>query len=59
MLPLILFGGFAAAMAAFSWWLRRKDKHGYPSSRDFGEEKRPEPGVEYRPLESPPSPPFD
>lgn len=59
MLPLILFGGFAAAMAALSWWLRRKDNHGYPSNRDFGEEKHPEPGVHYRPLESPPSPPFD
>ncbi len=59
MLPLILFAGFAAAVAALSWWLRRQDKHGYPSSRDLGEEKRPEPGIKYRPLESPPSPPFD
>jgi hypothetical protein len=59
MLPLILFGGFAAAMSALSWWLRRRDESGYPSSRDFEEDRYPEPGVQYRPLESPPSPPFD
>lgn len=56
---LTLFGGFVIAMVALSWWLRRNDESGYPSGQDFGEERHPEPGVEYRPLESPPSPPFD
>ena len=59
MLPLILFGGFVAVVAILSRWLQGKDESGYPSSRDFGEEQHPEPGVQYRPLESPPSPPFD
>ena len=59
MLPLLLFGGFAALMATLSIWLRRRDRSGYPSSRSFGEEEHPEPGPHFRPLESPPSPPFD
>ena len=59
MWTVILLLGSIALIAGLSKWLRRFDESGYPSSRDYGEERHPEPGIHYRPLEAPPSPPFD
>ncbi|REK21310.1 MAG: hypothetical protein DWQ40_04190 [Actinobacteria bacterium] len=57
--PALIIAGFAFGMVALSRWLRRVDRSGYPSSQSEGEESHPEPGPHYRPLEAPPSPPFD
>jgi hypothetical protein len=52
-------GGCIVALTALSLWLRRRDRFGYPSRQSEGEEMHPTPGVQFRRLEVPPSPPFD
>lgn len=52
-------GGCIVLLTALSMWLRRRDRLGYPSRLSEGEEFHPEPGVHFRRLEAPPSPPFD
>lgn len=59
MADLLIVIGSVIGIIALSYWLRRRDRHGYPSKQSEGEEDHPEPGPHYRPLESPPSPPFD
>lgn len=53
-----LFGSVAGVIA-LSIWLRRRDRAGYPSKMSEGEEIHPEPGIQFRRLEVPPSEPFD
>ena len=59
MIPALLIGGSIVGVIALSRWLRRLDESGYPSRRSEGEEHHPESGPHFRPLESPPSEPFD
>ena len=59
MTALLIVVGTIIGIIALSYWLRHRDWDGYPSRRSMGEEEHPEPGLHYRPMESPPSPPFD
>lgn len=57
--------GIVAALAAviglivLARFLRRRDREGHWDKEGFGTPEHQEPGVKFRPLEAPPSEPFD
>ncbi len=54
----LVVGAFIAGMIVLARFLARRDRHGHWDKEGFGE-NRPQPGLQFRPLEVPPKPPFD
>ena len=50
---------FLIGMVVLAWYLRRRDREGVWDKEGFGTPEHQEPGLKYRPLEAPPSEPFD
>ena len=57
--PLIAGVAFVGGMVALSRYLRDRDRQGVWEKEGHGPKDHPEEGVTYRPLEVPPSEPFD
>jgi hypothetical protein len=50
---------FVAGMVILSWMLRRREREGHWDKEGHGAAEHQESGVQFRPLEAPPSEPFD
>lgn len=58
-LGLVAAGIFVAGMIVLSLFLRRRDEEGHWSKEGHGATRDDEPGPRFRPLQTPPSEPFD
>jgi len=59
MVPFVAVLAFAGGVYALRRWLRRQEREGHWDKEGHGTPEHQEPGVKFRPLESPPREPFD